>query len=137
MDSENMKLKTLTDRRFGSIILLFRLAGVPFRIKRMSIFYAIYMRTVIICATTTYLGFYVDAYLHWDDLGRAMTTVRVLIPVTNLMWLVAYCRYVRTPIITVTATKVVITYIITASAMMKANTSILHKIPCQINAVYL
>jgi len=106
MDSENLKLKSLTYRRFGSIILLFRLAGVPFQKKKISIIYAIYMRTVIICASTTYLGMLVDVHVHWNDLGRAMTTLRVLIPVTNIMWIYIYCRYVKRPTITVTATEV-------------------------------
>jgi len=102
MESENIKLKTLTDRRFGSIILLFRLAGIPFHIKKMSIIYAIYMRTVIICASTSYIGMFVDVYVHRDDLVRAMTNMRVLITVTNTMWIYTYCRYVTTLTISVT-----------------------------------
>jgi hypothetical protein len=106
MDSENITLKTLRERRFGSIILLFRLAGIPFYKKKMSNIYAIYMRTVIFCASTTYLGMFVDVYLHRNDLGHAMTSMRILIPVTNIMWLYTYCRYVRTLTITVTVTQV-------------------------------
>jgi len=90
-----------SDRRFGFIILLFRLAGIPFHISKMSIIYAIYMRTVIICTVTSYLGMFVDVYVHSDDLGRAMTTMRVLIPLTNIMWLYTYCRWVRKRTITV------------------------------------
>ena len=106
MDSEKIKLNSLTYRRFGSIILLFRLAGIPFQKKKISIIYAIYMRTVIICASTTYLGMLVDVYVHWNDLERAMTTLRVLILVTNMMWIYTYCRYVIRLAITVTATEV-------------------------------
>ena len=106
MDSENIKLIYQTDRRFGSIILLFRLAGIPFHKKKISIIYAVYMITVIICASTTYIGLLIDVYTHWNDLGRAMTTMRVLIPVTNVMWIYTYCRYVRTLTITVTTTEV-------------------------------
>ena len=94
MESENIKLKTLTERRFGSIILLFRLAGIPFRKKKISIIYSIYMITVIICASTTYLGMLADVYVHRNNLGRAMTNTRVLIPLTNVMWIYIYCRYV-------------------------------------------
>jgi len=112
-----------SDRRFGSIILLFRLAGIPFHIKKMSIIYAIYMRTVIICASTSYLGMFVDVYVHRDDLGHAMTTMRVLFPVTNIMWLYTYCRYVRTLTITVTVKQVVIKHNIIVSAVLKSNTS--------------
>ena len=105
MDSENKKLKSLTDRRFGSIILLFRLAGIPFRINKISIIYAVYMKTVIICASTTYLGMLADAYVHRNNLGRAMTNMRVLISVTNVMWIYTYCRYVRTLTITLRPTE--------------------------------
>ena len=49
MGSEIIKLKTLTDRLFGSIILIFRIAGNPLHMKKMSVIYAIYMRTVFIC----------------------------------------------------------------------------------------
>jgi hypothetical protein len=126
MDSEDIKLKTLTERRFGSIILLFRLAGIPFHIRNMSIIYAIYMRTVTVCASITYLGMFVDVYVHRDDLGRAMTTVRVLIPVTNIMWLYTYCRYLKLAF-TVTVLKVVIKRSTTVSAMIKTNTSVLQK----------
>jgi hypothetical protein len=104
MDSENIKLKTLSDRRFGSIILLFRLAGIPFHIKEMSIIYAIYMRTVIFCASTSYLGMFFDVYVHRDDLVRTTTNMRVLITVTNSMWIYTYCRYVTTLTKSVTAT---------------------------------
>jgi hypothetical protein len=100
MNSENIKLKTLTDRRFGSIILLLRLAGIPLHVKEMSVIYAIYMRTVFICFSTSYLVMFFDVYVHSDDLGRAMTTVRVLIPWTNIMCLFTYCKYVITLIIT-------------------------------------
>jgi hypothetical protein len=81
-----------SDRRFGFIILLFKLAGIPFHIKKMSIIYAIYMTTVIICASTSYLGMFFDVYVHRDDLARTVTNLRVLIPVTNIMWLYTYCR---------------------------------------------
>jgi hypothetical protein len=37
-----------------------------------------------------------DVYVHMDDLGHAMTTMRIFIPSTNIVWLYTYCRYVRT-----------------------------------------
>jgi len=53
--------------------------------KEISTTYAIYMRTAIICTSTTYLGMFDDVYVHRNDLGRAMTTVRALISFTNIM----------------------------------------------------
>ena len=93
----------------------------------MSIIYAVYMTTVIICVSTSYLGMFVDVYVHRDDLGRAMTTMRVLIPVTNVMWIYTYCRYVRTLTITVTVKQVVIKHNVTLSAMLKSNTNVSQK----------
>jgi hypothetical protein len=106
MESDGTKMNSLSDRRFGSIIFLLRSAGIPFRMKKISTIYAIYMTTLIFCGFTTYIGLFLDGYVHWDDVGRAMTSMRVLIPFTNVMWLYTCCRYVRTLTITVTATQV-------------------------------
>ena len=92
MKREEPKLKGMSEYRFRSMIFLFRLAGVPLMIKKISPIYAIYIVTMIICGSTTYLGMCFDVYIHRDDLGRAMTTVRVLIPLTNIMWIFSYCR---------------------------------------------
>jgi hypothetical protein len=92
MNRQQPKLKGLSEGRFRSMIFLLRLAGIPFKVNKISNIYAIYMRTVIICASTTYLGMFVDVYKHRDDLGRAMTTIRMLIPITNVMWIFTYCR---------------------------------------------
>jgi len=111
-----------SERLFGFIILLLRLGGIPFHIKKMSIIYDIYMRTLIICASTSYLGMFFDVYVHRDDLARAMKTMRTLLPVTDVMWLYTYVRYVRTLTVTVTVSKVGINYSIIVSTMVKSNT---------------
>jgi hypothetical protein len=90
MKREETKLKGLSDSRFHSIIYFFRMAGVPLKIKKISSIYAIYMIIVIVCASTTCLGMCVDVYVHRDDLGRAMTTMCVLIPLTSVVWISWY-----------------------------------------------
>ena len=92
MNTEAPKLKGLSQGRFGLIILLFRIAGIPFKFKKVSTIYAVYMITVDICSYSTFIGMFVDVYIHWDDLGRAMKTLSVLIPFTNIMWIFSYCR---------------------------------------------
>jgi hypothetical protein len=92
MKREEPKLKGMSEFRFRSMILLFRLVGVQLKIKKISPIYAIYIVTVIICAITTYLGMCVEVYIHGDDFGRAMTAMRMLIPFTNVMWIFSYCR---------------------------------------------
>ena len=92
MNRKDLELKGLSEIRFSSMIFLFRMAGIPLKMKQVPTIYAAYMITVIICSCSTYIGMLVDVYIHWDDLGRAMTTLRVLIPLTNVMWTFSYCK---------------------------------------------
>jgi hypothetical protein len=92
MDNEVPKVKELSNSRFGSIIFLLRLGGIPFKMKKMSTLYAIYMITVISCACTTFVGMFADVYIHRDDLGHVMTNIRVWIGFTNSLWLFFCCR---------------------------------------------
>jgi len=68
------------------------MAGIPFQMKKISTIYAIYKITVIVCVSTTYLGMLGDVYVHRDDLGRAMTTMRAMFSFTNIMWIFSICR---------------------------------------------
>jgi hypothetical protein len=81
----------LSQSRFGTLIFLFRMAGIPVQMKRRMTINIIYMVTVTICSCSTYIGMLVDVYMHRDDLGRAMTAMHMLIPVTNVMWTFSYC----------------------------------------------
>ena len=92
MDNELLELKGLSNSRFDSIIFLFRLAGIPFKMKNMSTLYAIYMITVISCTCTTYVGMFIDVYIHRDDLRHFMTNIRVSIGFANVLWMILYCR---------------------------------------------
>ena len=94
MNTENPKLKGLSESRFGSMIFLFRMAGISLQMKKVSTSYAVYMITVTVCCCSTFIGMFFDVYIHWDDLGRAMTTARALFPFANVMWIFSYCRYV-------------------------------------------
>jgi hypothetical protein len=92
MDNEVPNVKELSNSRFGSIIFLLRLAGIPFKMKKISTPYAIYMITATFCTCSTFVGMFVDVYIHRDDLGHVMTNSRVAIGVTNVLWMFFYCR---------------------------------------------
>ena len=92
MNRQETKLKGLSQLRFGSMIFLFRMAGIPLKMKKVPTIYAVYLIIVIICSCSTYIGMLFHVYIHRDDLGRAMTTLRILIPTTNIMWIFSYCR---------------------------------------------
>jgi len=92
MDNEVPEVKGLSHSRFGSIIFLLRLAGIPFKMKNMSTLYAIYMIIAIASTFTVFVGMFVDVYIHRDDLGHAMTNIRASIALTNVLWMFSYCR---------------------------------------------
>jgi len=87
MNKKETKLKGLTESRLGSMIFVLRLAGIPLRMKKISSIYAIYTITVTICTSATYLGLLGDVYVHRDEVGRAMTSIRALFSFTNAAWL--------------------------------------------------
>jgi hypothetical protein len=86
MEREETKVKGLSEIRFRWIIFFLRLAGIPFKMKKMLTVYAIYMITVNICTYSTLIGMFVDVYIHRNDLGRVMTNLRVLTGMSSLVW---------------------------------------------------
>jgi len=92
MNTEERKLKGLSRNRFKALIFLIRMAGIPLQMKKVSPIYAVYMITVIICTCSTFLGMFFSAYFHSDNLRKFVTTIRIFIPFTNVMWIFSYCR---------------------------------------------
>ena len=92
MEWEETKVKGLSEIRFRWIIFFLRLEGIPFKMKKMSTVYFIYMITVIICTCSTFLGMIFDVYIHRDDLGHVMTTIRALTSLANVLWIYFSCR---------------------------------------------
>jgi hypothetical protein len=90
MEREETKVKGLSEIRFSKIIFLLRVAGIPFKMKKMSTVYAIYMITAVICTFITFIGMFVDLYVHRDDLRQLMTKMRVFIGMWNIGW-VFFC----------------------------------------------
>ena len=86
------KVKVLSEIRFRWIIFFLRLEGIPFKMKKMSILYVIYMTTAITCTCSTFLGMCVEVYIHRDDLGHVMTTIRAITAMANFLWIYFSCR---------------------------------------------
>jgi len=67
--SQKNKVNKLWDNYFNSIVLFFRLEGVPIQINKISTLYAIYMLTVISCISSIIIGFIIGVYYTatiWD-----------------------------------------------------------------------
>jgi len=92
MYRQETKLKGLSEFRFGSMIFLLRMAGIPMKMKKIKPIFSIYMVTMTICSFCTFIGEFFDAYVQRDDLGRATKTIRTLFSFQNIMWIYLYCR---------------------------------------------
>jgi hypothetical protein len=128
MESENTKINSLLERRFGSIIFLLRLAGIPFQMKKISTIYAVYTATLNFCSFLTSVGMLSDVYVHRNDLERAVATLRVLIPLWNSLWIYTYFRYVRKLTISVSTTEVFSKHNITFTALIKRGAILVQRI---------
>jgi len=92
MEKEEPNVTRLSGIRFCWIIFFLRLAGIPFKMKKMPTLYAIYMITATICTYSTYVSMFVDVYIHRDDLVHVMTNLRILIGMSSLLWIHISCR---------------------------------------------
>jgi hypothetical protein len=92
MNTSETKVQGLSDIRFASIIFFWRLAGIPVKMKEISTMYAVYMITVIICTSSSFIGILGDVNVHWDYLGRAMTSIRALFGITSVIWIFSYYK---------------------------------------------
>jgi hypothetical protein len=92
METEETKEKRQLEIRFRWMIFFLRSAGIPFKIKKISTLYFIYIVTVNICTGSMFLGLFVDAYIHRGDLGYVMTTIRLLSAATSIVWIYISCR---------------------------------------------
>jgi hypothetical protein len=86
------KVKGLSNSRFRSTIFLLKLAGIPFKMKKISTLYAVYMITVTSCSCASFVAMFCDVYVNRDDLGHVMTNIRASIGFTNAILMFFYCR---------------------------------------------
>jgi hypothetical protein len=87
MEREETKVKELSEIHFSWIIFFLRLSGIPFKMKKISTVYIIYMTTVTICTCSTFVGMFIDVYIHRDDFGHVMTTTRILAVLVIDLWI--------------------------------------------------
>jgi hypothetical protein len=92
MEIEGKEIKKQSDNYFISIIFLFRLAGVPLKMNKISTPYTTYMLAVTFSTCSTIIAVVVGVYENRDDLGHIMTSMRVLIPLINDIVIYVYCR---------------------------------------------
>jgi hypothetical protein len=106
MENKEHKTKKTLNSRFSTIIFLLRLAGIPFKMKKLSIIYTIYTITVLFCTCTTLLGMFAEVYIQSNDLEHIMKNIRMLVPTANNWWIYAYARYVKTRVETLLASQI-------------------------------
>jgi hypothetical protein len=92
MEREETKVKGLSEIRFSWIIFFLRVAGIPFKMKKMSTVYVIYIINAIISTFSMLLGMFVEVYIYRDDLSHVISNIRPLFGISGLVWLYISCR---------------------------------------------
>jgi hypothetical protein len=85
--TENSCDGNLNERRFKTLLSLFRLGGIPLNIKSVSRVHTAYNMFIILCFYITMLCLAMDTFTHRHQLVQAMKKFRVYISMNVTMWM--------------------------------------------------
>jgi hypothetical protein len=77
----------LHESRFKILLFIFRLGGLPIKLKPVSRINAVYSAIIIVCYYITTVSVFMDTFVHRHNLEDAMKKLRVLIGFLLLTWL--------------------------------------------------
>jgi len=77
----------LHESRFKILLFIFRLGGLPLKLKSVSRIYTVYSATIIVCFYTTALCLFMDTFVHRHQLDYAMKKLRVFLAFANVLWM--------------------------------------------------
>jgi hypothetical protein len=77
----------LNDSRFKILLFIFRMGGLPLKLKSESRINAVYSVTIIVCFYITSLCMFMDTFVHRHNLEYAMKKLRALIGFVLLTWM--------------------------------------------------
>jgi hypothetical protein len=72
----------LSERRFGTILLLFKLAGIPLNTRSVSRIQSVYNITAAVCYYVTCASCFMDLYVNRNDVVELMKSIRVCLSMT-------------------------------------------------------
>jgi len=77
----------LHESRFKILLFIFRLSGLPVKLKSVSRIIAVYSAIIIVCYYITTVSIFMDTFVHRHNLEDAMKKLRVLIGFLLLTWM--------------------------------------------------
>jgi hypothetical protein len=77
----------LHESRFKALFFIFRLGGLPIKLKSVSRINTIYSATIIMCYYITSVSLSMDTFVHRGHLVYAMKKLRVLIAFIIAVWM--------------------------------------------------
>jgi hypothetical protein len=83
-----------SERRFKTLLIVFRLGGIPLNMESVSAANTVYNVTIILCYYTTMLCLYMDTFAHRHHLVEAMKKLRVIMGMQGCVWMHFSLRYV-------------------------------------------
>jgi hypothetical protein len=82
MKSDNLRESGLTQRRFGTILFFFKMAGIPLTTRPVSRAQSVYNITTAVCMYLTCASCFMDIYVGRDDYAELMKSIRLCLSVT-------------------------------------------------------
>ena len=77
----------LHENRFKILLFIFRLFGIPIKLKSVSRINTVYSATNIVCLYFTFVSLFMDTFVHRGDLVYAMKKFRVFIGFSLAVWM--------------------------------------------------
>jgi hypothetical protein len=84
--------KAPSEHRFRKVLVIFRLAGIPLNMHRVSRLYTVYSEVMVTCFYFTYFASLMDLVFNGGNLVGAMKTIRILIGMQFGVWVHLFFR---------------------------------------------
>jgi hypothetical protein len=81
------KRNNLYESRFKILLFIFRLGGLPLKLKSVSRINTVYNVTMIVCFYISAVSLFMDTFVHRQHLEYAMKKLRVLIAFILAAWM--------------------------------------------------
>jgi hypothetical protein len=93
--SDKLQESDLSQRRFGTIMLLFKLAGIPLNTHSVSRVQSVYNITSAVCYYVTCVSCFMDLYVNRNNLEDLMRSIRLCLSMIIITMIHTFFRYLK------------------------------------------
>jgi hypothetical protein len=95
METDKPHGSGLSERRFGIILLLFKIAGIPLNTHSVSILQSLYNITTAACHYVTCASCFMDLYVNINNLEELVKSIRLCLSMTFITVIDIFFRYLK------------------------------------------